>query len=454
MVCPTFGLPPITYHPQPNLVCQVAVMHRRPNLASRSLIFTLLRICSGLAVLCIPVAIIIGRPPEQILIIVVATLICLATTVAYWLRIEHARYLIIIALTLAGGLLLPEPYVSERFAIVTLMPPIMALLFAGAGWIVGSAVAINLLLIIRAGWQGIYLDPIILVVWTMIISGIYLARIVTDRALRQAAEQAQLLEEERLHLAERVAERTLELSVMNTELLRAHQIKDAFLATVSHELRTPLNVILGNTELLEEQVYGTLNSGQQRAVRAIGAGGDQLLRLIEELLDLSQLQAGSIELHPERLPIADLCAECLRQIGPAAQQKQLTTLLDLDPQLEYIWADQRRLRRILLNLLTNAVKFTPPGKQIGLRVQADAAAQLLRFIVWDEGIGISPEQQARLFEPFVQIDDSFARQYAGLGLGLALAQQLAALQGSSITIESTLGQGAAFILTMPWVGGR
>jgi signal transduction histidine kinase len=429
-------------------------MHRPPNLASRSLIFTLLRICSGLALLCIPVAIIIGRPPAQLLIIVVAALICLATTIAYWLRIEHARYVIIIALTMAGGLLLPEPYVSERFALVTLMPPIMALLFASPRWIVGSAVSINLLLIIRAGWQGIYLDPIILVVWTMIISGIYLARIVTDRALRQATEQAQLLEEERLHLAERVAERTLELSVMNTELLRAHQIKDAFLAIVSHELRTPLNVILGNTELLEEQIYGALNSGQQRAVRAIGAGGGQLLRLIEELLDLSQLQAGSVELQPELLPIADLCAECLRQIGPAAQQKQLIMLLDLDPQLEYIWADQRRLRRILLNLLSNAVKFTPPGKKIGLRVRADAAAQLLSFIVWDEGIGISPEQQARLFEPFVQIDDSFARQYAGLGLGLALAQQLAALQGSSITIESTLGHGAAFTLTMPWVGGR
>jgi PAS domain S-box-containing protein len=262
------------------------------------------------------------------------------------------------------------------------------------------------------------------------------------------AEQA--LAEERALLARRVAERTADLSAANAQLARAARLKDEFLASMSHELRTPLNAVLGLSEALREQAYGALNEKQDRALRTVEESSRHLLDLINDILDLAKIGAGKLELVLEETVVEQLCLASVRMVRQAAQQKQISVRVALDPQARYVMADARRLKQILVNLLTNAVKFTPAEGSVGLEVQADAMQHALRFTVWDTGIGIAPHQLEQLFQPFVQLDSRLARQYEGTGLGLALVYRMAELHGGSVAVTSHEGIGSRFTVSLPW----
>ena len=196
-----------------------------------------------------------------------------------------------------------------------------------------------------------------------------------EQARQEIAERHQAeaaLEAERTQLAQRVAERTADLSSANTELARAARLKDEFLANMSHELRTPLNAILGMSEALQEEVYGALNGKQMQSLHSIEESGRHLLTLINDILDLSKIEVGQLTLEMEPVSVPELCQASLRLVQQAAHKKQLQIKSYLDPAVSVLEGDERRLKQILVNLLSNAVKFTPQGGQIGLDVQTNA----------------------------------------------------------------------------------
>ena len=253
------------------------------------------------------------------------------------------------------------------------------------------------------------------------------------------------------NLERRVAERTAELAAANAELARAARLKDEFLASMSHELRTPLNGILTMSESLQEQVYGPLNAGQGRAIRDIEECGQHLLALINDILDVAKIEAGKIELETHPVAVESLCQSSLRLVKDAAHKKKIGVSLAIDETVPVLIADERRVKQILVNLLSNAVKFTPEAGKIGLQVVGDRLNHQLRFTVWDTGIGISAEEQPRLFRPFSQLDSGLARKYEGTGLGLALVKRLTEMHGGSVGVVSQSGQGSRFTVSLPWI---
>ena len=241
-----------------------------------------------------------------------------------------------------------------------------------------------------------------------------------------------------------------ELSTANIALERAARLKDEFLASMSHELRTPMTSILGLTEALREQLYGLLNEKQLRAVNTIEQSGQHLLDLINDILDLSKIEAGQFQLYRAPCSVDETCMAALQMIKGMAQQKRQSVGFTINLTSIELDADQRRLKQMLVNLLSNAVKFTPEGGQLGLDVQADVKEGVVRFQVWDHGIGIAQEDFARLFRPFTQLDGRLSRQYSGTGLGLSLVRRMAELHGGSVTLDSGVGEGSRFTLSLPW----
>ncbi len=267
---------------------------------------------------------------------------------------------------------------------------------------------------------------------------------------RQQAEAA--LEEERALLAQRVKERTAELSRVNAELARASRLKDEFLAGMSHELRTPLNAILGSSEILQAGAFGSLNERQLKYTKNIEESGRHLLSLINDILDLSKIEAGKMELEIRPVAIQSVCEASLRLVKQLAHKKKLQLKSSFSTNNKILRADERRLKQILVNLLSNAIKFTPEGGSVGLEVEDDEAQQAIHFTVWDTGIGISQEDMTRLFQPFVQLDSSLARQYAGTGLGLSLVSRMTKMHGGGVSVESQVGQGSRFKIALPYSG--
>ncbi|MCP4360171.1 MAG: response regulator [Chloroflexi bacterium] len=270
---------------------------------------------------------------------------------------------------------------------------------------------------------------------------------ITERVRIEAA-----LEAERSLLARRVAERTADLSTANTELARAARLKDEFLASMSHELRTPLNAVLGISEALQEEVFGPMNERQISSLQSIEESGRHLLALINDILDLSKIGAGKLELELMPVPVESVCQASLRLIKQDAHKKRLRIHSSYDSAVTLIQADERRLKQMLVNLLSNAVKFTPEGGQIGLEVVGDEAGQMVQLTVWDSGIGVTEEDMLRLFQPFVQLDSRLAREYAGTGLGLSLVQRMTELHGGTVAVESRPREGSRFTISLPWQG--
>jgi len=244
-------------------------------------------------------------------------------------------------------------------------------------------------------------------------------------------------------LEQRVEERTM-------ELVYANQAKDDFLANMSHELRTPLSGIFGFCELIGEGLYGPINEKQSHGIDVIKSNGAHLLNLINDILDVSKIEAGKFELRPEITAVNSICQSSLNFIMQQASKKSIRVEFPLLPDNLKIFADSRRLKQILVNLLDNAVKFTPEKGTLKLLVKTDARAGQMRFSVIDTGIGITPENLKKLFRPFVQVDNRLSRQYEGTGLGLALVKKLVELHGGSLEVQSEPGKGSSFSFVLPW----
>ena len=242
-----------------------------------------------------------------------------------------------------------------------------------------------------------------------------------------------------------------DLTRANAELAQASRLKDEFLATMSHELRTPLNAILGLSEALLEQVGGTLTPRQVKSVTTISTSGQHLLALINDILGLSKIEAGALELHVEPLNVDEFCQGCLAFVRTQAMQKKIGVAFEPDGRAAKFVADPKRFKQVLVNLLTNAVKFTPEGGRIGLTVAASEGEDMVRFTVWDTGIGIASGDQGKLFRPFTQIDSGLTRAQDGTGLGLALVAKLVELHCGSLALESEPGKGSRFIVTLPQI---
>jgi PAS domain S-box-containing protein len=242
-----------------------------------------------------------------------------------------------------------------------------------------------------------------------------------------------------------------ELSSANAALEKAARMKDEFLASMSHELRTPLTGVLALSEALQLKTYGELTEKQMFALKNIESSGRHLLELINDILDLSKIEAGKLELQFASASLADICQASLQLVKGMAHQKKQTIGFRMEPASTTVYVDARRLKQMLVNLLSNAVKFTPPGGALGLEVKGFVVEEAIRLTVWDNGIGIKSEDLPALFKPFVQLDSSLARQQSGTGLGLSLVQRMAELHGGSIQVESALGIGSRFTIVLPWL---
>ncbi|MFB2973847.1 PAS domain S-box protein [Aerosakkonema sp. BLCC-F183] len=260
-----------------------------------------------------------------------------------------------------------------------------------------------------------------------------------------------------------------ELMLANVELARATRLKDEFLANMSHELRTPLNVILGMAEGLQDSVFGEMDERQKKSLATIESSGRHLLELINDILDLSKIEAGKLELEISDVTIKELCEASVVFVKHLAFKKGIHFHTNIPENLGSIEADERRLRQALINLLSNAIKFTAEGGSVTLEVRLENAIETpelqeiitssipkssyhLCFAVIDTGIGIAPENLGKLFQAFVQIDSSLSRRYSGTGLGLALVKQIANLHGGTVSVSSEVGRGSCFTIRIPYLG--
>jgi CheY-like chemotaxis protein/CHASE3 domain sensor protein len=260
----------------------------------------------------------------------------------------------------------------------------------------------------------------------------------------QLEEQASILETQRDEL-QRVQ---VTLSERAAELDRSNQYKSEFLANMSHELRTPLNSSLILAKLLADNKPGTLNEEQVKFAQTIFAAGNDLLALINDILDLSKIEAGKVEVHPESVDVARMVDALNREFEPLARERRLALAATLDPGApERLETDAQRLGQILKNLISNALKFTATGG-VSIRVSATPEGQVA-FAVQDSGIGIPREQQEIIFEAFRQADGSTHRKYGGTGLGLSISRDLARLLGGDVLVQSEVGKGSIFTLRLP-----
>jgi len=238
-----------------------------------------------------------------------------------------------------------------------------------------------------------------------------------------------------------------ELGRLYRQLEAANRHKSEFLASMSHELRTPLNAIIGFSEVLQERMFGELNAKQAEYIQDILASGRHLLSLINDVLDLSKVEAGRMELELTRFDLPSTLEHALTLMKERAGRHQISLDLEVDGRLGAFVGDERKVRQILLNLLSNAVKFTPDGGRIALRAApADGAVEIS---VQDTGVGIAPEDQAAIFEEFRRAGGDAARQREGTGLGLTLTRKFVELHGGTIRVESQVGRGSTFTFTIP-----
>jgi signal transduction histidine kinase/CheY-like chemotaxis protein/CHASE3 domain sensor protein len=265
-----------------------------------------------------------------------------------------------------------------------------------------------------------------------------------EQTNEQLAEQAANLDLKNAALT--VAQDQLRDRALDLE--RASRYKSEFLANMSHELRTPLNSSLILAKLLADNAAGNLNEEQVRFAQTIYSAGNDLLNLINDILDISKVEAGKLELVPEELPLRRVIEGLARTFEPLAHQKKLEFSLNVEPDVPAtIHTDRQRIEQVLKNLLSNAVKFTDAGR-VSLTVSANADGWV-QFVVQDSGIGISRDQQEKIFDAFHQADGSTARKYGGTGLGLSISRDLTSLLGGTLTVASTLGEGSTFTLSLP-----
>ena len=276
--------------------------------------------------------------------------------------------------------------------------------------------------------------------------------------LTQEVENQRLAEELRRFNAElegRIAAATQELERRNeelekqrVELERASRIKSEFLATMSHELRTPINAVLGYNSLLREGLFGELTDKQEDALKRMRGAAEHLLSLINDILDLSRVEAGKLHLCATDIELGGFLDKLSEAVGPMAIQKNLAYVVEVDPDVPPMRTDETRLRQVLLNLLSNAVKFTDSGS-VTLRAAPGSTAEFVCIQVSDTGIGIEEAHLGTIFEEFTQADQSATRAHGGAGLGLAISRRLIRVMGGTLSVESNVGRGSTFRVELP-----
>jgi PAS domain S-box-containing protein len=282
------------------------------------------------------------------------------------------------------------------------------------------------------------------------------ATILHDR--REALERTRLYEQLRVasdELQMRVQSATAELATQNEllrrqaiELEQASRLKSQFLANMSHEFRTPLNAILGYTHMLLQGVAGELPANVKRQLTRIDSNGRHLLTIINEILDITRIEAGKMPMQVSEFNLNELVSEVMTELDPVIARSKLAVSARLSPEPPLMTTDRQKVKQIVVNLLTNAMKFTHQGG-VEIGVDFEPAGQMASVAVRDTGIGIAPENHEKIFEDFRQVDDSPSRQYGGTGLGLAICRRLANALGGRITLQSNLGQGSTFTLAIP-----
>jgi signal transduction histidine kinase len=263
-------------------------------------------------------------------------------------------------------------------------------------------------------------------------------------ALRQ-----QRLAQENKRLVENLQCSNKLLFEANEELKKATQAKSEFMANMSHELRTPLNVIIGFSELMLDEVPGNLSKEQRQCINDILTSGKHLLGLINDVLDLSKIESGKMELKPTHFSLPAVIESLRRIMMPMIAPRNQTLEINLHKGLDNIYADRDKVGQVLLNMLSNATKFTPDGGR--LKVEATRDDKWCKVSVIDNGIGIPHEDRERIFEPFSQLDNPLTRESGGTGLGLAIAQQIIEKHGGRIWVESGYETGSRFNFTLPLI---
>jgi signal transduction histidine kinase len=274
----------------------------------------------------------------------------------------------------------------------------------------------------------------------------------------EALERARLFEQLKIasdELQMRVQAATAELAQQNEllrrqalELEQASRLKSQFLANMSHEFRTPLNAILGYTHMLLQGVAGELLPSVKRQLQRIDSNGRHLLTIINEILDITRIEAGAMPVQIAEFDLNELVPEVMAELDPVIARSKLVVTPRLHPAMPAVESDRQKVKQIVVNLLSNALKFTHQGS-IQIVVGYHEKERMTSISVTDTGIGIAPEHHSRVFEDFRQVDDSPSRQYGGTGLGLAICRRLAQALGGRITLNSNLGEGSTFTLVIP-----
>ena len=255
---------------------------------------------------------------------------------------------------------------------------------------------------------------------------------------------------EKMRLERELAERTRDAEKAQSEAEAATTAKSDFLANMSHELRTPLNSIIGFSEVLEDELLGSLNASQRENMQYILKAGRHLLSLINDILDLSKVESGKMELEVESVSLRELLDAALVMHREKALRHGISLDLQMEPVTDMvIEADERKLKQILFNLLSNAVKFTPDGGSVRVMARGITGAQEIEFSIEDTGIGIKLEDIPKLFKEFSQLDSVYDKEYEGTGLGLALTKKLVELHGGRIQVSSEFGKGSRLAFVIP-----
>ncbi len=285
---------------------------------------------------------------------------------------------------------------------------------------------------------------------------IYLTAFSDDKTLERAkitepyAYVIKPIKERELHINIEIAffkHKIQKMSLENEGLIRASKTKSAFMMAMSHELRTPLNSIIGFSDLLKKKDFGGLNEIQEKYVDNIHLSGHNLLMIINDILDLSKIEAGKIDITIEKMSIVEVINISIAIVKDIAKQNKIEIITEIEPGLDLIDADRNRIRQVLFNIMNNAIKYSKPEGTVTMTAKKEG--DMAQISVSDTGIGIKEEDIGRLFKEFEQIDRGPSRQYGGTGLGLVISKKLIELHGGRIWLKSKYGEGSTFYFTLP-----
>lgn len=265
-----------------------------------------------------------------------------------------------------------------------------------------------------------------------------------------AIENARLYEEvwhSRQELETKIKLRTKELEMANENLIRVNKAKSDFVSSVAHELRTPLAAIKGYASIILSRKLGELKDQQSERLARINKHSDNLARLVNDLLDISRIESGRVEMHMQKIILKDFLKDVEDMVSPQLETRRLKLIFDISPSLTYIWADKTMIERVFINLLGNALKFTPAGGDI--TIKADDDDSFIKIAAIDTGIGILAQELDRIFYEFYRVDNEINVKEKGSGLGLSLVKRIVEAHGGRIWVESELGKGSKFIFTLP-----